>query len=146
MADIVLNTNAFRLLLDEKIINRIVRKRVHIFVAKCAWRKELRGVFRPQHLINLLHSSVKKLGKSFHVKKVNENILPNNLKRELVRNHADNCDMEIANLAYDRCRKSGQRVYLISNDPHFQNCLLFGRYRIDVKSLEQFKAAFNCEV
>jgi len=147
MADIVLNTNAFRLFLDEGIINRIVRKRVHIFVAKCAWTKELKGVFHhPPHLINLLCRSAKKLGKTFHIKKVNKNILPNTLKRELVRSHAGNCDMEIANLAYDRCRRSGQRVYLISNDPHFQNRSLFGRYRIDVKTLEQFKATFNCAV
>jgi len=146
MTDIVLNTNAFRLFLDDGIINRIVRKRDHVFVAKCSWRKELKGVFSPPHLINLLCSSAKKLGKTFHVKNVNKNILPNILERELVRRHADNCDMEIASLAYERCRRSRQRVYLISNDPHFQNRSLFGRCGIDVKTLEQFKATFNCEV
>jgi len=147
MTDIVFNTNAFRLLFDDRIINRIVRKRDHIFVAKCSWGKELKGVFgKFSHLINLLRRSAKKLGKTFHEKNVNTNILPNILKRELVRRHADNCDMEIASLAYERYTRSGQRVYLISNDPHFQNRSLFGRYGIDVKTLEQFKATFNCEV
>lgn len=139
MTDIVLNTHSLTLLYDDEIINRIVSRGDYVFVAKCTWNKELKGVF-PPHLISLLYHSVKKLGNKLKVKEVRNNFLPNNLKRRL---NCHKCDVEIANLAFERYERSRQRVYLVSNDPCLQKPRpLFERYGVDVKSLDEFKSVY----
>lgn len=139
MSDIVLNTNALRVLIDASIVDMIIRKGDHIFVAKCTWKKELfKGIHT--HLINLFHESVRKLGKRFHITKQSKDILPKNLKKILLKHGADKCDTEIANLAYDRFKRTKQKARLVSNDSCFQNPRqLFNHYGICVKTRDKFK-------
>jgi hypothetical protein len=138
MPDIVLNTNSFRVLFDPEIIDKIVSKRYHVYVARCAWEKESKGVYG--ELIQVLYDSARKLEGRFHENAVKEISLPNNLGKELRRNGASSCDMQIASLAYYRRLRSGQSVYLISSDPHFQNSRLsFERHEINVRYKEDFK-------
>ena len=143
MTDIVLNTNALTLLLDEEFIERILAKSDHVFVTKCVWRKELKGIYT--RALHLFYTAMKKLGKRFHLSLTNirNNILPNNLKRSLMECGADDCDLEIARLTYDRRRKSGQRVHLISKDSCFHNSRpLLEHDEINIKNLEEFKSSY----
>jgi len=139
MADIVLNTNAFRIFFDDAFLDKVVAKCDHIYVAKCSWEKELVGVY--VSLIQTLYSSTRKLEKKnkFHEKNVGEIVLPGDLAKELEENGASLCDKKIATLAYDRRSRSGQSVWLISSDPHFQNLRLsFERHGINIKHRQQF--------
>jgi len=139
MPDIVLNTNAFGVLLDLEIVDKIVTNRNHVYVARCSWGKELKGVYGTM-MIQTLYGSTRKLGDRFHEKAVREISLPNNLEKELRQEGASPCDMQIASLAYDRRLRSGQSVYLISNDSDFQNSRSsFERYEINVRYREEFK-------
>jgi hypothetical protein len=141
MPDIVLDTCALDVLLDDVITDRIVARRDQVFVEQCTWRKELKGVYT--HLINLFHESVKKLKNNFHEATTVRNTLPDRLKNEIVRNGGDNCDVRIANLACERCSRTGQDVYLISNDSCFHNPKpIFNRRGVEVRSAHEFRADY----
>jgi len=142
MSDIVLNTNALRVLIDAPIVEKIIRKGDHIFVAACTWKKELfKGIHT--HLINLFHDSVKKLYacNAFHIRKQGKDILPRNLKKAILKHGADKCDVEIANLAYHRFKRTKQKARLVSNDSCFQKSQhLFNHYSIRVETRDEFMA------
>jgi len=137
MPDVILNTHTFDVLFDQKTLNKLDQNGCHVYVAKCAWEKELRGV--RSLAVNLLSEAAGKLRKKFHVKTVNEEYLPDQLKNELTKNGASSCDIEIATLAFERVSKSGQEVILITNDPHFQlSKLALERCRIFATNKEDF--------
>jgi hypothetical protein len=141
MPDIVLNTNAFGVLLDSAILDKVVTRQDHVYVARCAWEKELKGVY--SLAIQTLYTAERKLENRFHNINVNSDILPLSLKKEMRRKGASECDIEIAGLAYDRRRKSGQIVHLITNDPHFLLLkLAFERLEINVKERDEFITSY----
>lgn len=115
MPDVVLNTHVFELLLDDEFVDKILKVKVHVFVAKCAYRKEYRA--RHAQLVNILDKNARKLGSFFHCRDAC-NPLPADLTKALNDEHASDCDTKIAALACDRNR-SGHEVLLVSNDPHF---------------------------
>jgi len=65
--------------------------------------------------------------------------LPKRIEDELENNNADEFDKKVAKLAFKRS-KEGSEVYLISDDRCFINTsMLFERFKIHVKSYEEFK-------
>ena len=140
MTDIVLNTNAFWALLDDEVIRTMTDKREHLYVTRCAWRKELTSVFTS--LINILFDSTRKLGSNFHEVRVSRISLPNRISTLMSRNGADDCDKRIASLAFDRQRINDQRVPLVSDDSHFLNVrTLFEHVRVDVITFAEFRSS-----
>jgi rRNA-processing protein FCF1 len=137
MAEIVLDTNVFEVLLDGEFIEKVVEKCDHIFIPECVFR-EAKG--RHRHLINKIVLNIVKIKNKFHKRNVRSKLLPDYLKRELKKCGAKYCDIQIASLAYERYGRSRQVVYLVSNDPHFQGIRLrFEEYGVNVRTYEEFR-------
>lgn len=140
MPDIVLDTNALRLFHEEKLIDRIALRNDHVFVHRCVWRRERKGVFG---VVNIFYNSVKKLGSKFHEKSKVTGNLPNYIVTQMKNLGASKCDLETACLASDRQRRTRQMVHLISEDPHIHNLkLLFHRVNINAKDMEEFRSIY----
>jgi hypothetical protein len=143
VSDIILDTIAFKIFTENdvnKFIERIVKKCDHIYVPNNIY-KQLGGRFPAT--INLIFGYLKKLDKKFHVKSSLEDVqLPERIEDELENNNADEFDKKVAKLAFKRS-KEGSEVYLISNDRCFINTsVLFERFKIHVKSYEEFKEEY----
>lgn len=143
MADIILDTIAFKIFTEidvNKFIERIVKKCDHIYVPHDIF-KQLRGRF--YSALNLIYDCLRKLKNKFHVKSNLEDVeLPKRIEDELENNNADEFDKKVAKLAFKRS-KEGSEVYLISNDRCFINIsMLFERFKIHVKSYEEFKEEY----
>jgi hypothetical protein len=68
--------------------------------------------------------------------------LPDYIEDQLENNNADEFDKKLAKLAFKRS-KEGSEVYLISSDRCFINTsVLFERFKIHVKSYEEFKEEY----
>lgn len=140
MPNIVLDTNALRLLHEEDLIDRIAFRRDLVFVHRCAWRKERKGVFG---VINIFYGSAKKLGSNFHEKSRVNAILPDYIVTDMKRLGASKCDLETACLALDRQQRTGEEVHLISDDPHINSVrILFSRVNINAKDMEEFRSVY----
>jgi rRNA-processing protein FCF1 len=143
VSDIILDTNAFRIFIDkdaQRFIDNVVKKCDRIYVPNNIY-KELRGRFFGN--INLIYSYLRKLEKKFHIKSSLENVqLPDYIEDQLENNNADEFDKKLAKLAFKRS-KEGSEVYLISSDRCFINTsVLFERFKIHVKSYEEFKEEY----
>jgi hypothetical protein len=135
-----LDTNAFRIFVDEKaeeFIKRVIEDCDNIYVPHNI-DKELRGRFYA--LLNLMYKLLRKLGRKFHeVSSIEGELIPNRIEEELRRCGADPFDLKVVKLVFKR-REKVQKVYLVSNDPCFQEVKrLFERYKINVRTLEEFK-------
>lgn len=137
MKDVVLDTNALRLLLQIIYVDKILASKDEIFVS-IKWRREFGGV-RELHLgFNIFSESLKKLTKKkkFHEKSGGGTALPTSLKKALEDNGADDVDLDVACIAYNRS-VSGQVIFLVSNDYHFERAQpLFERYNINFERRE----------
>jgi hypothetical protein len=127
----------FEFLLDDQFVNKILEEKTHVFVAKCAYRKEFKA--RHAQLLNILHKNAKKLRPFFHCTDARSNeSLPNGLRKAMCAKGASDCDIKIAALACDRNR-SRQSVVLVSNDPHFRLlATCFERNGVKVLSHDDF--------
>lgn len=137
MEDVVLDTNALRLLLLINYVNKILEVGDEIFVCK-EWKREYGGIKDIQLGFNTFIDSVKRLKKmnKFHEKTGDSTTLPVPLKRALEEYGADDVDLKVACVACNRSG-SGQIIFLVSNDypfnraqPHFE------RYNINVERRE----------
>jgi hypothetical protein len=140
VADIILDTIAFKIFIEkdvDKFIERIVKKCDHIYVPHDIF-KQLSGRF--YSTLNLIYDCLRKFKNKFHVKSNLEDVeLPKRVEDELENNNADEFDKKVAKLAFKRS-KEGSEVYLISDDRCFINTsMLFERFKIHVKSYEEFK-------
>ncbi|MDH5734079.1 MAG: hypothetical protein OEY88_09930 [Candidatus Bathyarchaeota archaeon] len=140
MPNIILDTNALRLFQEEDLIDRIASRRDLVFIHRCAWEKERKGVFG---YINIFYESTKKLGSNFHEKSRVNAVLPNYIANQMKILGASKCDFETACLALDRQQRTGEEVHLISDDPHIHNLkLLFHRVNINAKDMEEFRSIY----
>ena len=143
--DIVIDTNAFRLFIDnnaDEFINTVIKKCDHIYVPADI-NRELRGRFYGS--LNLVYKYLRKLGKKFHKVSSIENVqLPDRIEEELRKYNASEFDLKVAKLCFVRQEKGkGNNVYLVSNDSCFLNTKnLFEKYKIYVKSYEEFKSEY----
>lgn len=143
LPDIVLDTCALKVLLDNGTTDKMVANHDHVFVEQCTWRKELMGV-HTTHLINLFHESVRKLRNNFHEATTVRNALPPRLLKEVTRNGGDSCDVRIANLACERAERSGHSAFLVSNDHCFQNSKpMFIRQGVEIRYLCEFETEYQ---
>jgi hypothetical protein len=143
VSDIILDTHAFKIFIDkdvQRFIDNVVKKCDRIYVPNDIF-KELRGRFSGS--VNLIYSYLRKLENKFHIKSSLENVqLPDYIEDQLENNNADEFDKKLAKLAFKRS-KEGSEVYLISSDRCFINTsVLFERFKIHVKSYEEFKEEY----
>jgi hypothetical protein len=143
VSDIILDTNAFRIFIDkdaQRFIDNVVKKCDRIYVPNNIY-KELRGRF--SGTINLIYGYLRKLENKFHIKSSLENVqLPDHIEDQLENNNADEFDKKLAKLAFKRSKERSE-VYLISSDRCFINTsVLFERFKIHVKSYEEFKEEY----
>jgi len=143
LVDIVIDTNAFRLFIDnnaDEFINTVIEKCDHIYVPHDI-NRELRGRFYGS--LNLMRKFLKKLRIKFHEVSSIENVqLPDRVEEELRKYNASEFDLKVAKLCFVRHEK-GNKVYLVSNDSCFLNTKnLFEKYKIYVKSYEEFKSEY----
>jgi len=138
-----LDTNAFRIFIDEKADEfiKMVVERCDIIYIPHGLDKELKTFF-----LNLLFEPLRKLRKGkmnkFHEINVEVERLSNPLKRGLKECNASPFDMKVAELAYRR-RELGQAVYLVSNDRCFHlTRLLFEEVGVNIRELEEFKSEY----
>ncbi|MCZ7402626.1 MAG: hypothetical protein O8C61_10430 [Candidatus Methanoperedens sp.] len=132
MNDLVLDTNALRLLLQNIYVDRILASKDEIFVCK-KWRKESGGIKELQLGFNIFSESLKKLMKKnkFHEKSAGGTALPQSLKKALEEHGADEVDLDVASIAYNRSI-SGQVIFLVSDDHPFERAQpLFEKYNIN---------------
>jgi rRNA maturation endonuclease Nob1 len=140
--DIVLDTNAFRIFIEdssEKFIEAVVERCDTIYVPKNIW-KELRSAFP-----HVMFYPLRELGKrgKCHARKV-ERIekLPKKIEEELGKCGADPFDMTLVELAFKR-REVVERVYVVSNDYCLQGVGVFlERHGIHIRSLKEFKEEY----
>jgi hypothetical protein len=147
LTDIILDTNAFRIFIDEKaeeFIKKVIEDCDNIYVPRNI-DKELKGRFYA--LLNLMYKLLRKLGRKFHeVSSIESELIPNRIEEELRRCGADFFDLKVAKLAF-KTREKAQEVCLVSNDPHFQKLRgLFENYGISVRTLEEFKNEYLSSV
>lgn len=136
MADIILDANALKLLLNDKYINRVIEKCEHIFISK-HWKKVYKSIRELQMAYNTFNTNIKKLEGKLH-ESSGRTDLPDIIKRGLERKNASDDDFEISQIAYDRREKSGQNVFLVSDDYHiFQLELAFRNNGIIVEKQQQ---------
>jgi hypothetical protein len=143
LVDIVIDTNAFRLFIDidaHEFINTVIEKCDHIYVPHDI-NRELRGRFYGS--LNLMYTYLNKLRTKFHEVSSIENVqLPDRIEEELRNYNASEFDLKVAKLCFVR-RMTGNEVYLVSNDSCFLNTKnLFEKYKIYVKSREEFKSEY----
>ena len=121
------------MLLYEKYVDKIIEKCDHIFISK-TWKRSYNGIKELQIGFNILMASIKKLNKKFH-EITGKAKLPRIIVREFKKVKVKKEDYEICRIAYDRRGKSGQEVFLVTNDHHFlQLQLVFERDGIHVES------------
>ncbi|RLI37036.1 hypothetical protein DRO60_05020 [Candidatus Bathyarchaeota archaeon] len=131
MADIVLDTNMFRLLVEEDYVRGVVELCDHIYVAACAMRE---AKSKLHHLINLIDHHLRLLnehGKWHVVGQVDTR--PFRQAWETVMRHfkGDPCDRQIVELALHRHFRGGQDTMLVSEDYHIRRLAgLMERYGI----------------
>jgi len=138
MADIVLDTNVLRLLLNNEYVEKIIKKCDHIFTSK-QWRNAYKYRKELQEGQTIFQSNIKKLYKNNKIHETLRKInLPENIQRELKEKKASNGDFEICQIAYNRRRISGQNVFLVSEDHHILNLKeAFISNGIVIETLEQ---------
>jgi hypothetical protein len=143
--DIVLDTNAFRIFIDndtDEFINAITEKCDHVYVHQDI-NKELRGLFYGS--LNLMYTYLRRFGvlNKFHKVSVIENVqLPDRIEEELRKYNASSFDLKVAKLCFAMCMK-GNKVHLVSNDSSFLNTRnLLEKYDIYVKPIEEFKGEY----
>jgi len=118
MADIVLDMNALRLLLDEKYVDGVIEKGDHVFLSKI-WKRVYRSITELRLSFTIFYTHIKKLRKTKRLHEVlGKSNLPTVIERELKDEKANEDDFEIARIAYDR-RKTQNDIFLVSNDSHF---------------------------
>jgi hypothetical protein len=129
----------FEFLLSDEFVEKILEKKVHVFVTKCAKEKEYRA--RHASFLNILDNNAKRMSPFFHCEDAaNKKLPPIDLKKALQKQGASDCDIQIAALACDRNR-SGNGVVLVSNDPHFSLLrACFERHGVQLWSREDFLA------
>jgi rRNA-processing protein FCF1 len=141
LTDIILDTNAFRIFIDEKadeFIKRVV-ERCDIIYVPSGIDKELKTLFP-----HLFRKALRELGKR---KMKEENLeverLPDLLKRALEECNASPFDMKVAELAYRR-RELGQAVYLVSNDRcfHLTRSLFEEEVGVNIRRLDEFESEY----
>jgi len=117
MADIVLDMNALRLLLNKEYVGGIIEKNDHIFISKI-WKRVHRSIRELHRGPTIFFMSIKELSKRKRPHEVSgKSNLPTVIERELKRKGASDDDFEIAKIAYDR-RSVQNNVFLVSNDYH----------------------------
>ena len=118
MADIVLDMNALRLLLDGKYVDGIIEKGDHVFISKI-WKRVYRSIKELSLGFTTISTHIKKLKRRKRLHEVSgKSNLPTVIERELKDKKASEDDFEIARIAYDR-RKVQNDIFLVSNDFHF---------------------------
>jgi len=123
MADIVLDMNALRLLLDEKYVDGVIEKGDHVFVSKI-WKRVYRSIKELSLGFTTISTHIKKLKRRKRLHEVSgKSNLPTVIERELRRKGASGDDFEIAKIAYDR-RSVQNNVFLVSDDYHFSQLKL----------------------
>jgi hypothetical protein len=137
MVDIILDDNAFRLLLKNEYIEKIIEKCDHIFISK-HWKSAYKYIKELYTGFVIFSNNIKKLRKN---KKFHESLgranLPSNIQRELINKKASNGNFEVVRIAYDR-RIGNQNVFLVSNDHHIlQLKTIFISNGIIIETLEQ---------
>jgi sucrose-6-phosphate hydrolase SacC (GH32 family) len=137
MADIILDTNALRLLLDNEYVEKIIKKCDHIFTSK-QWRNADEYIKELQIGRTILQSNIRKLYDNNKIHETSGKInLPENIQRELNKKNASNGDFEISQIAYTR-RISGQNIFLVSKDHHILDLKeVFISNGIVIETLEQ---------
>jgi len=123
MADIVLDMNALRLLLNKEYVDGIIEKNDHIFISKI-WKRVYRSIRELHRGPTIFFMSIKELSKRKRLHEVSgKSNLPTVIERELKRKGASDDDFEIAKIAYDR-RSVQNKVFLVSDDRHFSQLKL----------------------
>ena len=141
--DVVFDTCAFRLLLNEEYVEGIIDSCDNIYVTKHSWKKEQGGVKELRGL-HIDYTIVRKLQPTSKLRRVPvlQIKIPQNIKRELERCGADDGDLKVATLAFDRREKSRQNVRLVSKDHCFHDTgRLFENHGITIRNLENEKKA-----
>ena len=136
MADIVLDANALRLLLCMKYVEKVKERCCHIYISK-KWKKVYKGI-RDLHIgFQTLLFSIKNLRKKNKLHEVSTTInLPPNIDRELKRKGASEDDFEISQIAYSRSRKSGHKVFLVSDYHHItQLYIIFQQHGVVIEKM-----------
>ena len=138
MADIVLDTNMFRLLVEEYYVRGVVELCDHIYVAACAMR-EARS--KLHHLINLINHHLRLLdehGKWHVVGHVDVRSFRHAWEAIMKHFRGDPCDREIVKLALHRHFRGGQSTVLVSEDYHIKRLAsLLERYGIATSGYDE---------
>ena len=123
MADIVLDMNALRLLLDEKYVDGVIEKGDHVFLSKI-WKRVYRSTKELSVGFTTISTHIKKHKRRKRLHEVlGKSNLPTVSERELRRKGASDDDFEFAKIAYDRCCVQSN-VFLVSDDYHLSQLRL----------------------